>query len=129
VPHQTTDGSLAWLGSICQVRLKVSGEPAESLAIPRPASTTRAQVVTVDGDRRSRRSDRLATEEPMEIRVEEPGAEQRSVAGHGEGGAVVAEVDNVAGHEPPLAAAREAADRRCAAADAVEKLEPKTSHG
>jgi FdhD protein len=37
-------------------------------------------VVTVDGDRRSRRSDRLATEEPMEIRVEEPGAEQRSVA-------------------------------------------------
>jgi FdhD protein len=55
-------------------------EPAESLEIPRPASTTRAQVVTVDGDRRSRRSDRLATEEPMEIRVEEPGAEQRSVA-------------------------------------------------
>jgi FdhD protein len=55
-------------------------EPAERLEIPRPASTTRAQVVTVDGDRRSRRSDRLATEEPMEIRVEEPGAEQRSVA-------------------------------------------------
>jgi FdhD protein len=55
-------------------------EPAERLEIPRPASTTRTQVVTVDGDRRSRRSDRLATEEPMEIRVEEPGAEQRSVA-------------------------------------------------
>jgi FdhD protein len=54
-------------------------EPAERLEIPRPASTTRAQVVTVDGGR-SRRSDRLATEEPMEIRVEEPGAEQRSVA-------------------------------------------------
>ena len=60
--------------------MPVRGEPAESLEIPRPASTTRAQVVTVDGDRRSRRSDRLATEEPMEIRVEEPGAEQRSVA-------------------------------------------------
>jgi FdhD protein len=60
--------------------MPVSGEPAESLEIPRPASTTRAEVVTVDTDRRSRRSDRLATEEPMEIRVEEPGAEQRSVA-------------------------------------------------
>jgi FdhD protein len=60
--------------------MPVSGEAAESLEIPRPASTTRAEVVTVDGDRRSRRSDRLATEEPMEIRVEEPGAEQRSVA-------------------------------------------------
>jgi FdhD protein len=58
----------------------MSGEAAESLAIPRPASTTRAQVVTVEGERRSRRSDRLATEEPMEIRIEEPGAEQRSVA-------------------------------------------------
>jgi FdhD protein len=41
---------------------------------------TRAQVVTVEGERRARRSDRLATEEPMEIRIEEPGAEQRSVA-------------------------------------------------
>jgi FdhD protein len=60
--------------------MPVSGEAAESLEIPRPASMTRAEVVTVDGDRRSRRSDRLATEEPMEIRVEEPGAEQRSVA-------------------------------------------------
>jgi FdhD protein len=60
--------------------MPVSGEPAESLEVSRPASTTRAEVVTVDGDRRSRRSDRLATEEPMEIRVEEPGAEQRSVA-------------------------------------------------
>ncbi len=52
----------------------------DSLSVPRPASTTRAQVVTVDGDRRTRRSDRLATEEPLEIRVEEPGAEQRNVA-------------------------------------------------
>jgi len=58
----------------------VSGEAAESLAIARPASTTRAQVVTVEGERRARRSDRLATEEPMEIRIEEPGADQRSVA-------------------------------------------------
>ena len=58
----------------------MSGEAAESLAIPRPASTTRAQVVTVDGERRARRSDRLATEEPMEIRIEEPGADQRSLA-------------------------------------------------
>jgi FdhD protein len=60
--------------------MPVSGEPAESLEIPRPASTTRAEVVTVDDGRRARRSDRLATEEPMEIRIEEPGAEQRSVA-------------------------------------------------
>jgi FdhD protein len=60
--------------------MPVSGEAAESLAIPRPASTTRAQVVTVEGGRRARRSDRLATEEPMEIRIEEPGADQRSVA-------------------------------------------------
>ena len=60
--------------------MPVSGEPAESLEIPRPASTTRAEVVTVDDGRRARRSDRLATEEPMEIRVEEPGVEQRSVA-------------------------------------------------
>jgi FdhD protein len=58
----------------------VAGDAAESLAIPRPASTTRAQVVTVEGGRRARRSDRLATEEPMEIRIEEPGTEQRSVA-------------------------------------------------
>jgi FdhD protein len=58
----------------------VSGDAAESLAIPRPASTTRAEVVTVERGRRARRSDRLATEEPMEIRIEEPGAEQRSVA-------------------------------------------------
>ena len=60
--------------------MPVSGDAAESLAIPRPASTTRAEVVTVDGERRARRSDRLVTEEPMEIRIEEPGAEQRSVA-------------------------------------------------
>jgi FdhD protein len=37
-------------------------------------------VVTVEGDKRTRRRDRLATEEPMEIRVEEPGSDQRNVA-------------------------------------------------
>jgi FdhD protein len=61
----------------------MSSEPAEQLIDPaprRPASTTRARIVTVeDGSARSVR-DRLATEEPMEIRVEEPGAEQRTIA-------------------------------------------------
>ena len=46
----------------------------------RPQSTTRVTVVTVDGDGRRRRSDRLTTEEPLEIRLEGPGMEQRSVA-------------------------------------------------
>jgi FdhD protein len=53
-------------------------EPAEELA--RPTSTTRTGVVTVEGGRRRRRQDRLATEEPMEIRVDEPGGVQRNVA-------------------------------------------------
>src|SRR5256885_13743581 len=53
-------------------------EPAEPLA--RPTSTTRTGVVTIEGGRRRRRQDRLATEEPMEIRVDEPDAEQRNVA-------------------------------------------------
>jgi FdhD protein len=53
-------------------------EPAEQLA--RPTSTTRTGVVTVEGGRRRRRQDRLATEEPMEIRVDEPGDVQRNVA-------------------------------------------------
>jgi FdhD protein len=61
----------------------MSSEPAEQLIDPaprRPASTTRARIVTVeDGSARSVR-DRLATEEPMEIRVEEPGADQRTIA-------------------------------------------------
>lgn len=46
----------------------------------RPSSTTRVSALVVEGDRRSRRSDRLATEEPMEIRVEQPGLEPRQVA-------------------------------------------------
>jgi FdhD protein len=53
-------------------------EPAAELA--RPTSTTRTGVVTVEGGRRRRRQDRLATEEPMEIRVDEPGGVQRNVA-------------------------------------------------
>ena len=53
-------------------------EPAEELA--RPTSTTRTGVVTIENGRRRRRQDRLATEEPMEIRVDEPGGVQRNVA-------------------------------------------------
>jgi FdhD protein len=62
-------------------------EPAEALptdgegaVIERPTSTTRTGVITMEAGRRKQRRDRLATEEPMEIRVEEPGAEQRNVA-------------------------------------------------
>jgi FdhD protein len=47
---------------------------------PRPGSTTRGAVIAIDDGERTRRNDRLATEEPMEIRVEEPGREQRSIA-------------------------------------------------
>ena len=46
----------------------------------RPTSTSRVRVLNVDGGERHRRSDRLATEEPMEIRVDGPGGEQRKVA-------------------------------------------------
>ena len=46
----------------------------------RPTSTSRVRVLNVDGGERQRRSDRLATEEPMEIRVDGPGGEQRQVA-------------------------------------------------
>jgi FdhD protein len=62
------------------------GEPARDLmaedaaAPARPQSTTRVRVTAVDGDGVRRRADRLATEEPMEIRIQEPGADQRSVA-------------------------------------------------
>ena len=63
--------------------MSLMSEPAEHLVDPppqRPASTTRARVVAFeDGTSRTVR-DRLATEEPMEIRVEEPGAEQRTIA-------------------------------------------------
>jgi FdhD protein len=46
----------------------------------RPTSTSRVRVLNVRDGARSRRSDRLATEEPMEIRVDEPGGAQRTVA-------------------------------------------------
>jgi FdhD protein len=62
-------------------------DPAETLppdaagaAIERPHSTTRTGIVAIEGGRRRQRRDRLATEEPMEIRVDEPGADQRNVA-------------------------------------------------
>jgi FdhD protein len=55
-------------------------EPAETLEPARPHSTTRTAVVTVDTGKRRRRNDRLATEEPMEIRVDEPDGVQRNVA-------------------------------------------------
>jgi FdhD protein len=63
--------------------MSLVSEPAEHLVDPaprRPTSTTRARIVAFeDGAARTVR-DRLATEEPMEIRVEEPGAEQRTIA-------------------------------------------------
>src|SRR6476469_3632632 len=62
-------------------------EPAEALptdgdgaVIERPTSTTRMGIITMEAGSRKQRRDRLATEEPMEIRVEEPRAEQRNVA-------------------------------------------------
>jgi FdhD protein len=64
--------------------MRPMADPIESLpdepAVRRPTSTTRVRVVAVEADQRTSRDDRLATEEPMEIRVEEPGAEQRSIA-------------------------------------------------
>ena len=60
-------------------------EPAEdpgglTEAPARPASTSSVRVLHVEDDARTRRADRLATEEPMEIRVDEPGGEQRTIA-------------------------------------------------
>src|SRR6476660_7376426 len=62
-------------------------EPAEALptdgdgaVIERPTSTTRMGVITMEAGSRKQLRDRLATEEPMEIRVEEPRAEQRNVS-------------------------------------------------
>jgi FdhD protein len=57
--------------------LPLSDDPAGP---PRPGASTRVRVLEVEDGRRTRRPDRLATEEPLEIRVEEPGAEQRSIA-------------------------------------------------
>ena len=60
-------------------------EPAEDAgglieAPARPASTSSVRVLNVEDGARTRRADRLATEEPMEIRVDEPGGEQRTLA-------------------------------------------------
>ena len=52
----------------------------DDAAPKRPQSTSRVTVVTVEDGKRRRHADRLATEEPMEIRVEGPGMEQRNVA-------------------------------------------------
>src|SRR4051795_8776481 len=59
-----------------------AGEDADGLvaAPARPTSTSRVRVLNVEDGARRRRSDRLATEEPMEIRVDEPGGAQRTVA-------------------------------------------------
>jgi FdhD protein len=61
----------------------MSSEPAENLvdAAPRrPASTTRARITAYENGAARTVRDRLATEEPMEIRVEEPGSDQRTIA-------------------------------------------------
>ncbi|MFI5048784.1 MAG: formate dehydrogenase accessory sulfurtransferase FdhD [Gaiellales bacterium] len=55
---------------------RLTDEPAPK----RPQSTSRVTVVTVEDGTRRRHGDRVATEEPMEIRVEGPGMEQRNVA-------------------------------------------------
>jgi FdhD protein len=60
-------------------------EPAEDPGGPieapaRPASTSSVRVLAVEEGARKRRADRLATEEPMEIRVDEPGGQQRTLA-------------------------------------------------
>jgi FdhD protein len=60
-------------------------EPAEDPgglieAPARPASTSSVRVLAIEDGARKRRADRLATEEPMEIRVDEPGGEQRTLA-------------------------------------------------
>jgi FdhD protein len=56
-------------------------EDAGMLPTPeRPSSSSRVRVLSVEAGERRRHSDRLATEEPMEIRVDEPGGEQRTLA-------------------------------------------------
>src|SRR5690242_13506257 len=56
-------------------------DDADVLSTPqRPSSTSRVRVLNVEAGERRRRPDRLATEEPMEIRVDEPGGGQRTIA-------------------------------------------------
>jgi FdhD protein len=59
---------------------ELRGAGALELGPARAQATTGARVVAVDGDARRRRVDRLATEEPMEIRVEAPGAAEANLA-------------------------------------------------
>ena len=54
--------------------------PPSDAGYVRPGSSTRAPVITVEGDSRTRRRDRLATEEPMEIRADLPDGSQQPVA-------------------------------------------------
>ncbi|MGH7427410.1 MAG: formate dehydrogenase accessory sulfurtransferase FdhD [Candidatus Methylomirabilaceae bacterium] len=56
-----------------------STPPRDLSTPPRPGSKTRAEILAVDGDHARRRADHLATEEPMEIRLQ-AGGETRTVA-------------------------------------------------
>ncbi|MGH2349489.1 MAG: formate dehydrogenase accessory sulfurtransferase FdhD [bacterium] len=56
-----------------------STRPREFDSQPRPGGKTRAQILAVDGSSARRREDHLATEEPMEIRLQ-AGKETRTVA-------------------------------------------------
>jgi FdhD protein len=62
----------------------MTADPARELELgggpKRPASTTNVRVMEVQGEAAKRRPDTVATEEPLEIRLQEPGREQRSVA-------------------------------------------------
>ena len=57
-----------------------AAEASDGVEIKRPSSTTRVEVVRVEEGTRSSRRDSLATEEPLEIRVDQPGGEQHNVA-------------------------------------------------
>jgi len=57
-----------------------AAEASDGVEIKRPSSTTRVEVVRVEEGARSSSRDSLATEEPLEIRVDEPGSKQRNVA-------------------------------------------------
>jgi FdhD protein len=62
----------------------MTADPAGDLELSeggprRPSSTTTVRVTAVEGGSTRRRRDQVATEEPLEVRLQEPGAEQRSV--------------------------------------------------
>ena len=76
-----TPGALAYTGAM---RVE-TGDGLPAVDQPhasgrRRGMVARTRVLTVDGDTRRRRSDRLAAEEPLEIRVEAPGTPQERVA-------------------------------------------------